>query len=192
MEAREDMNLTIDFPKGADWMNSGSLSLKKELVGKLVVLDFWTYCCINCIHVLPELARLEKKFGNGKETVFIGVHSAKFDTEKDTSNIRQAILRYDIEHSVVNDSEMTLWNHIGVPAWPTIVIISPKSFPFLTMKSGSRKDLRNTVVFLFSLLSLQLNKSVGRMGQNIIYCKSYFVLILHHSYVDQHAARAKK
>ncbi|HAJ62265.1 MAG TPA: hypothetical protein DCP31_25990, partial [Cyanobacteria bacterium UBA8543] len=71
------------------------------------LLDFWTYCCINCLHVLPDLKYLEQKY---KETLtVIGVHSAKFDNEKEVENIRQAILRYDIEHPVVVDSGFNVW-----------------------------------------------------------------------------------
>ena len=92
-----------EFPKGLDWLNSKKPLTKKDLKGKIVILDFWTYCCINCMHILPELKNLEKQYPN--ELVVIGVHSAKFDTEKDTENIRNAILRYEIEHPVVNDAD---------------------------------------------------------------------------------------
>ncbi|MFP6574601.1 MAG: thioredoxin-like domain-containing protein, partial [Pirellulaceae bacterium] len=70
-----------DFPKGMSWINSRPLS-KRDLKGKFVILDFWTYCCINCIHILPELKKLEKAYPN--QLVVIGVHSAKFDAEKDS------------------------------------------------------------------------------------------------------------
>ena len=76
---------------------------KADLKGKFVLLDFWTYCCINCMHILPELKKLEQQFPNN--LVVIGVHSAKFETEKDTENIREAILRYEIEHPVINDAD---------------------------------------------------------------------------------------
>src|SRR5262249_46227251 len=79
----------------------GPLPLK-DLRGKVVVLDFWTFCCINCIHTMPDLARLEKKYAN--ELVVIGVHSAKFENERDTESIRKAVLRYEIKHPVVNDA----------------------------------------------------------------------------------------
>ena len=108
---------------GVDWLNtSGPISLK-DLRGKVVLLDFWTYCCINCIHVLPDLAYLEEKYAN--ELVVIGVHSAKFDNEKDSAAIREAILRYEIRHPVVNDANMVIWRKFGVRAWPTFVLIDP-------------------------------------------------------------------
>ena len=70
-----------EFPSGKEWFNSRPLSFAKELRGKIVVLDFWTYCCINCIHILPELAALEAKYA-GFPVAFVGVHSAKFANEK--------------------------------------------------------------------------------------------------------------
>jgi thiol-disulfide isomerase/thioredoxin len=112
-----------DFPKGMEWMNSRPLS-KADLKGKFVLLDFWTYCCINCMHVLPELKKLEHEFDN--QLVVIGVHSAKFDTEKDSDNIRAAILRYEIDHPVVNDADHQLWDTFGVSSWPTIILIDPE------------------------------------------------------------------
>ena len=90
-----------EFPRDMDWLNTGGPLRLRDLKGKFVLLDFWTYCCINCLHILPELKKLEHAFPN--ELVVIGVHSAKFDTEKVSDNIREAVLRYEIEHPVVND-----------------------------------------------------------------------------------------
>lgn len=112
------------FPQGADWLNTGRPLKLKDLEGKFVLLDFWTYCCINCMHILPELKKLEHKYPN--ELVVIGVHSAKFDEEKDSQNIADAVLRYEIEHPVVNDSEHHVWNLLGVRSWPTVVLIDPQ------------------------------------------------------------------
>jgi len=94
-----------------------------DLKGKVVVLDFWTYCCINCIHTIPDLKKLEAKYPN--ELVVIGVHSAKFENEKEAQNIRQAILRYEIEHPVANDKDFAFWRSYGVNSWPTLVLIDP-------------------------------------------------------------------
>ena len=101
---------------------AGPVSLD-DLRGRFVLLDFWTYCCINCMHVLPELKKLEQAFPN--ELVVIGIHSAKFAGEQVTENIREAALRYDIEHPVVNDAEMTIWRRYGARSWPTLVLIDP-------------------------------------------------------------------
>ncbi len=109
---------------GTAWLNTARPLSLKDLRGKVVLLDFWTLCCINCIHILPDLHRLEERFRN--ELVVIGVHSPKFDNEKDTLSIRKAVLRYQIEHPVVNDAERKLWDAYEVDAWPTFVLIDPE------------------------------------------------------------------
>jgi sugar lactone lactonase YvrE len=109
---------------GIAWLNTENPLTFDQLRGKFVLLDFWTYCCINCIHILPELKKLERAYPN--ELVVIGVHSAKFEGEKDTDNIREAILRYEIEHPVVNDADMTIWNRFGVRSWPSMALVDPE------------------------------------------------------------------
>ncbi|MCA9247400.1 MAG: redoxin domain-containing protein [Planctomycetales bacterium] len=106
------------------WLNTAGPLEIKDLRGKFVILDFWTYCCINCIHILPELKKLEHAYPN--ELVVIGVHSAKFETEKDLENIRSAILRYEIEHPVVNDPEHRIWNNYFVRSWPSLRVVDPE------------------------------------------------------------------
>jgi len=109
---------------GTEWLNTASEISLRELRGKVVVLDFWTYCCINCMHVLPDLKFLEKKYAN--QLVVIGVHVGKFDNEKDPENIRRAILRYEIEHPVVNDSNMVIAEKYRFSSWPTLAVIDPE------------------------------------------------------------------
>lgn len=113
-----------ELPRDARWFNTERPVQLSELRGKVVLLDFWTYCCINCMHILPELAKLESKYRN--ELVVVGVHSAKFAEEGDPARIREAILRYGIEHPVVADTGMRVWNQYAVHAWPTIVLIDPR------------------------------------------------------------------
>ena len=113
-----------DFPAGLDWINTNSKLQLSDLRGKLVLLDFWTYCCINCMHVLPVLDAVEKKFD--KEIIVVGVHTAKFETEKNTENIREAIQRYEIRHPVINDPNHLLWNKLQISSWPTLVLIDPQ------------------------------------------------------------------
>ena len=129
-----------DFPNGKDWFNSPPLSLDKQLSGKIVVLDFWTYCCINCIHILPDLAELEERYA-GYPVAFVGVHSAKFDNEKVSANIREAVLRYEINHPVVNDDEMQMWQQIGVRSWPSLAVIGPKGNLMLLASGEGNKEL---------------------------------------------------
>src|SRR5262245_50950257 len=112
------------FDGGVAWLNTAGPIKLSDLKGKVVVLDFWTFCCINCIHTLPDLAKLEKKYE--KQVVVVGVHSAKFDNEKVTENIRKAVGRYQITHPVVNDADMKIWRRYDVSSWPTLVLIDPE------------------------------------------------------------------
>ena len=111
---------------GRGWLNTDKPLSLEALKGKVVLLDFWTYGCINCIHIIPDLKKLEAKYAN--QLVVIGVHSAKFQNEKETENIRRIILRYEIEHPVYNDSEFAVWQSYGVRAWPTQVLIDPAGY----------------------------------------------------------------
>src|ERR1043166_2986471 len=101
------------------WLNTDKPLTLSALKGKVVLLDFWTYGCINCMHIIPDLKRLEKKYPN--ELVVIGVHSAKYENEKSEENIRRIIVRYELEHPVVNDADFAIWQSYGVHAWPTQV-----------------------------------------------------------------------
>ncbi len=112
-----------EFPAGLDWLNvPGPLSLQ-ALRGKVVIFDFWTFCCINCHHVLPQLRKLEERFPS--ELVVIGVHSPKFHAEAETHNLRAAIVRHDIRHPVVNDRGFLLFRAYAARAWPTIMVVNP-------------------------------------------------------------------
>lgn len=138
----------VPFPK-KDWLNTDKPYTLEDLKGKVVILDFWTYCCINCMHVLPDLKKLEERFPN--ELVVIGVHSAKFENEKVTGNIKAAILRYKIEHPVINDDEMLLWRQYGVRAWPTLVVIDPQGYVVGSVPGeGNYKILEKIVMTLIA------------------------------------------
>ncbi len=114
-----------ELDAGLGWLNSDRpLQIGGELRGQVVVLDFWTYCCINCIHILPDLAFLEEKYKHDP-VAFIGVHSAKFPNEASRETIRAAILRYEIAHPVIIDDSMKIWRSYAVRSWPTVVVIDP-------------------------------------------------------------------
>ena len=109
----------------ASWLNHVPLS-KTDLEGKIVLLDFFTYCCMNCLNLLPDLKALEKEFGN--DFLVIGVHSAKHIHEKDDGAIKDALSRYKIEHCVINDADMKLWDAFGIKAWPSLVLIDSQGY----------------------------------------------------------------
>ncbi len=116
---QDQAKLTLDGATG--WINSDGPIHLDQLRGKIVLLDFWTYCCINCHHVLPDLAKLEAKYKN--QLVVVGVHTAKFDAEKDTENIRSKVREYGIKHPVANDANQVIWDRFGARSWPTLALI---------------------------------------------------------------------
>src|SRR6266540_5243752 len=112
-----------ELPGGRGWLNTDKPLSLAALKGKIVLLDFWTYGCINCMHIFPYLKNLEQKYAN--QLVIISVHSGKYENEKDTENIRRVILRYELEHPVYNDADFAVWRAYKVNAWPTRVLIDP-------------------------------------------------------------------
>ncbi|WP_205695798.1 thioredoxin-like domain-containing protein [Conexibacter sp. SYSU D00693] len=113
------------------WLGTDGLSLE-ALRGRVVLLDFWTLACINCLHALEELRGLERRFGPD-ELVVVGVHSPKFTHEHDHEAVRAAIARHRIEHPVLDDADRTLWDAYGVRAWPTLVLIDATGRVALTV-----------------------------------------------------------
>ncbi len=135
-----------DFPSGLQWLNSEPLTIE-QLRGTLVVLDFWTSCCINCLHILPLLHRLEEELA--PELGVIGVHSPKFPAEQDPENVRQSVLRNGITHPVVNDHQMETWQAYSVNAWPTLMFIEPGGNVFATHPGEfSYPQMRQAIVTL--------------------------------------------
>ncbi|WP_413332991.1 NHL domain-containing thioredoxin family protein [Brevibacterium sp. GP-SGM9] len=117
---------------GRRWMNSGGKELSlADLRGKVVLLDFWTFCCINCLHVLDELRPLEEKYG--QELVIIGVHSPKFEFERTVEAVNQAVERYQVEHLVLDDPDLVTWQAYTARAWPTLAVIDPEGYLVATL-----------------------------------------------------------
>ncbi|MFD7474515.1 NHL domain-containing thioredoxin family protein [Streptomyces sp. NPDC059837] len=109
------------------WINTvgGQLGLT-ELRGRIVIVDFWTFCCVNCLHVLDELRELEEKHRD--TVVIIGVHSPKFVHEAEHQAVVDAVERYGVEHPVLDDPELATWKQYAVRAWPTLVVIDPEGY----------------------------------------------------------------
>ncbi|MEY9941896.1 NHL domain-containing thioredoxin family protein [Streptacidiphilus sp. MAP5-3] len=109
------------------WLNTGGEELSLlDLRGKIVVLDFWTFCCINCLHVLDELRELEE--AHRDTLVIVGVHSPKFVHEAEHQAVVDAVARYEVEHPVLDDPELATWKQYAVRAWPTLVVIDPEGY----------------------------------------------------------------
>ncbi|HSN06047.1 MAG TPA: thioredoxin-like domain-containing protein, partial [Candidatus Angelobacter sp.] len=109
------------------WLNTGGRSLTlADLRGRIVLLDFWTFCCVNCLHVLDELRPLEEKYADVLVTV--GVHSPKFVHEAEHAAVVAAVERYGVHHPVLDDPDLTTWKQYAVRAWPTLAVVDPEGY----------------------------------------------------------------
>ncbi|CDR08333.1 hypothetical protein GCM10022420_046650 [Streptomyces iranensis] len=109
------------------WLNTGGTDLTlTDLRGRIVILDFWTFCCVNCLHVLDELRELEEKHHD--TVVIVGVHSPKFVHEAEHQAVVDAVERYEVHHPVLDDPELATWKQYAVRAWPTLVVIDPEGY----------------------------------------------------------------
>jgi thiol-disulfide isomerase/thioredoxin len=113
-----------DFTTATAWLNAAQPISVRDLRGQVVILDFWTHCCINCLHVLPVLRDLEERHAHDP-LVVIGVHSAKFDAENDARHIRAAMERHGVSHPVAMDADQSIWSAYAVRSWPTLVFLRP-------------------------------------------------------------------
>ncbi len=113
--------------KGRGWLNTGGRELSMaDFRGRFLLLDFWTFCCINCLHVLDELRPLEEKYGDA--LVIVGVHSPKFAHEGEEAAVRAAVERYEVGHPVLDDPELVTWQNYTARAWPTLVLVDPNGY----------------------------------------------------------------
>jgi DNA-binding beta-propeller fold protein YncE len=148
-----------DFTGALGWFNVAAPLSMAALAGKVVLLDFWTYGCINCMHILPGLKRLEEKYRD--ELVVIGVHSAKFTNEGQAESLRRILVRYEIEHPVVNDANFAIWKAYGARAWPTMVLIDPDGYVVAAASGeGHVEEFDRAIAAVIAVFDEQ--KKIGR------------------------------
>ncbi|OGY63234.1 MAG: hypothetical protein A3I89_01480 [Candidatus Harrisonbacteria bacterium RIFCSPLOWO2_02_FULL_41_11] len=109
-----------------DWLNSEPLILK-ELRGRVVLIDFWTYSCINCIRTLPHVEGWHEKY-KGNDFVLIGVHTPEFDFEKKKENVAEAIKKYHLTYPVALDNDYRTWNAFANRYWPAHYLIDKDGY----------------------------------------------------------------
>lgn len=131
---------------GRGWINTAG-GAEPDLAGRIVLLDFWTFCCANCLHVLDELRPIEEEFADVLVTV--GVHSPKFVHEADHDALVAACERYDVRHPVLDDPELNTWKAYAVRAWPTLSVIDPEGYVVAQMSGeGHAHGLRSLLTEL--------------------------------------------
>jgi thiol-disulfide isomerase/thioredoxin len=129
---RTDVRVRAPELVGRRWLNTGGHDLTlAELRGRVVLLDFWTFCCVNCLHVLDELRPVEERFPD--ELVVLGVHSPKFEHEGDPAAVEAAVERYAVGHAVLDDPDLLTWQAYTARAWPTLVVVDPEGYIVASM-----------------------------------------------------------
>jgi thiol-disulfide isomerase/thioredoxin len=129
-----------ELPDNLEWFNTDEPVRLAEQPGKVVLLDFWTYSSITCLHTLPDLAWLRRKYGD--RLMVIGIHSPKFSTERDSASLQKAINRHYIRHPVLNDPELRLWKKYAIKSWPSLIFIDPEGYIVGVLRGeGRRKQL---------------------------------------------------
>ena len=124
---------------GRGWLNTGGRALTlADLRGKIVLLDFFTFCCINCLHVLDELRPLEERYSD--VLVIVGVHSPKFEHERDPAALADAVERYEISHPVLDDADMEMWRQYTAKAWPTLAVVDPEGYVVASLAGEGHAD----------------------------------------------------
>ncbi|GAA0746680.1 thioredoxin-like domain-containing protein [Clostridium oceanicum] len=131
------------FPQNLEWLGTEKNNID-NLKNRIILLDFWTFCCINCIHVMNDLKYLENKYKNKLQV--IGVHSPKFDHEKNSKAIVEAMNRYNITHPVVNDKNRKVWDSYTVSAWPTFILIDPEGYAFTMVSGEGNRDILDKII----------------------------------------------
>jgi thiol-disulfide isomerase/thioredoxin len=146
---------------GRGWLNTGGDPLSLSVLrGRVVVLDFWTFCCVNCLHVLDELRPLEARFPDS--LVLIGVHSPKFEHEADPEALVAAVERYAVHHPVLDDPDLLTWQAYTAKAWPTLVVIDPEGYVVASMSGEGHAQ--GLAVLIEELIAKHSAKGTLRRG----------------------------
>lgn len=152
-----------DILVGGQWFNSNPLSLETSLKGKVVLIDFWTYTCINCIRTLPYLKNWHEKYKD-QGLVIIGVHAPEFEFEKDPDNVAKAISDFQISYPVVQDNNFSTWRAYNNSYWPAKYLIdSQGNLRYYHFGEGSYNETEQAIQQLLAELgatpSSQINNT---------------------------------
>jgi len=117
-----------DLDRVGTWLGTDRpLLFRGALKGRVVLLDFWTSGCVNCLHALPVYRALEERF-RGQPFQVVGIHSGKFDAEKEVAAVAEAMARHGIEHPVATDSDLVIWEQYAIHGWPTSVLVDARGY----------------------------------------------------------------
>lgn len=147
----------ISLIKKDQWLNTSRALEKSDLKDRIILLDFWNYACVSCIQSLPQIKELERRFGS--KLLIIGVHSGKFDNQKDPAVIKKSILKYNINYPVIHDAKLELWNRFKVKSWPTFILINPHGKVVKTYVGVEEiADIKQDVKDILSKFKFRINR----------------------------------
>ncbi|KTD40366.1 cytochrome c biogenesis protein DipZ [Legionella parisiensis] len=142
-----------------DWINSPPLRLI-DLRGKVVLIDFWTYSCINCLRTLPYLNDWYKRY-HDEGLVIIGIHTPEFDFEKNLDNVKAAVKRYGILYPVALDNQFITWRNYKNHYWPAHYLINKKGdVVYRRFGEGEYEVMENNIRFLLGIKDLSTIRSL--------------------------------
>lgn len=134
-----------ELPASCQWLNTAEALSLEKLTGHVILLNFWTYSSINCIHTLTDLEYLGKKYRD-KPFIVIGVHAAKFSNELDAENIQSAVSRYEIKHPVIVDDKYKTWRTYGIRFWPTFMLIGSDGNIIVSVQGEGRRNILDRLI----------------------------------------------
>jgi len=115
-----------DFAQISEYINTDPISIK-DLQDKVILVDFWTYSCINCIRTIPHLNEWFDKYAD-KGLVIVGIHTPEFDFEKNTENVKSAVKKFGIKYPVLQDNDKGTWNEYDNRYWPRKYLIDDEGY----------------------------------------------------------------
>jgi len=149
-----------EFSGIAEWINSAPLT-PAGLKGKVVLVDFWTYSCINCIRALPAVIALDKLYRRAGLQV-VGIHTPEFAFEKEPANVRQAVARFGIEYPVALDNGYGTWNNFANNYWPAQYLFDVRGrLRYTSIGEGHAAETTKAVQELLAEAGLAVEKEVA-------------------------------
>jgi len=153
-----------EFTGITSYINTNATELS-DLKGKVVLVDFWTYSCINCIRTLPYLVDWNQKYSD-KGLVIVGVHSPEFEFEKNIDNVKQAVTRFGIEYPVLLDNDHGTWNAFQNSYWPRKYLVDSDGYiRYDHIGEGGYVETENAIKNLLSERSNQQSIEISNLNQ---------------------------
>lgn len=141
---KSNFSAAAEFIPGGQWFNSAPLTLK-SLRGKVILVDFWTYTCINCIRTLPYLKQWHSRYKD-KGLVIVGIHTPEFEFEKNPTNVAKAIKDFDIEYPIMQDNDYATWKTYDNHYWPAKYLLDKDGLIRYTHFGEGKYDETETMI----------------------------------------------